>query len=123
MCLYKKAFALIFSAAVCFDLLLQDSATSSLPPNVTEGKKEAAADAAEPCAGIPADKQHQQSCPHIHGLKPTPSALLSPAGGSAHIHTYTHTYGPDSPLRHLVKYQQPPTGLYARRNTPTRYIS
>lgn len=51
MCLYKKAFALIFSAAVCFDLLMQDSATSSLLPNVTEGEKEAAADAAEPCAG------------------------------------------------------------------------
>lgn len=51
MCLYKKAFALIFSAAVCFDLLMQDSATSSLLPNVTEGEKEATADAAEPCAG------------------------------------------------------------------------
>lgn len=92
MCLYKKAFALIFSAAVCFDLLLQDSATSSLPPNVTEGKKKAAADAAEPCAGIPADKQHQQSCPHTQRLKPTPSTLLSPAGGSARIHTYIRIY-------------------------------
>jgi len=38
MCLYKKAFALIFGAALCSDLLLQDSATSSLPLNVTEGK-------------------------------------------------------------------------------------
>lgn len=92
MYLYKKAFALIFSAAVRFDLLLQDIATSSLSPNVTEGKKEAAADAAEPCAGIPADKQHQQSCPRTHRLKPTPSTLLSPAGGSAHIHTYIYTY-------------------------------
>lgn len=66
MCLYKKAFALIFSAAVCFDLLLQDSATSSLLPYVTEGKKKAAADAAEPCAGTPADKHPQQNCPHRH---------------------------------------------------------
>lgn len=66
MCFYKKAFALIFSAAVCFDLLLQDSAISSLLPNVTEDKKEAVADAAEPCAGIPAEKQPRKSCPHRH---------------------------------------------------------
>lgn len=66
MCLCEKAFALMFSAAVCFDLLLQDSATSSLLPNVTEGKKEGTADAAEPCAGIPADKEPRQSCPHRH---------------------------------------------------------
>lgn len=87
MCLYKKSSALIFSAAVCFDLQLQDSATSSLPPNVTEGKKEAAADAAEPCAEIPADKQHQQSCPHIHGLKPILSCHLQ-----EEVHTYIYTY-------------------------------
>lgn len=119
MCLYKKAFALIFSAAVCFDLLLQDSATSSLPPNVTEGKKEAATVAAEPCAGIPADKQHQQSCPHTRIKTHT---LLSPVTCRKCMHTHTHT-GPDSLLSHAAKYQQPPTGLCARRNTPTRYIS
>lgn len=89
MCLYKKAFALIFSAAVCFDLLLQDSATSSLPPNVTEGKKEAATVAAEPCAGIPADKQHQQSCPHTRIKTHT---LLSPVTCRKCMHT--HTRGP-----------------------------
>lgn len=94
MCLYKRAFALIFSAAVCFDLLLQDSATSSLPPNVTEGKKEAAADAAEPCAGIPADKQHQQSCPHtLTWIKA--HTLCSPLTCRrkclhAYLHIYTH---------------------------------
>lgn len=85
MCLYKKAFALIFSAAVCFDLLLQDSATSSLPPNVTEGKKEAATAAAEPCAGIPADKQHQQSCPHTRIKTHT---LLSPVTCRKCMHTH-----------------------------------
>lgn len=100
MCLYKKAFALIFSAAVCFDLLLQDSATSSLPLNVTEGKKELVADAMEPRAGTPADKQHQQSCPNTHRLKPTPSTPLSPAEGSAHVHTYIHTYVPMGLILH-----------------------
>lgn len=93
MCLYKKAFALIFSAAVCFDLLLQDSATSSLPPNVTEGKKEPRRLLQSPVLGFQLTNSISRAA-HTHGLKPTPSSLSSPAGSAC-----THTRGARFPAQ------------------------